>query len=142
MYKEIIIYSLNPIKYKFSENRCKNQELNCENIIEVKPHSKPDIKDKELVYWDCFNVQIFNNEMNISSLIINHLCVTKIEFKYNTRELIFIIDDINTKYRKIIGHRITLKRTELDIRKDILKGLEKLAEIKDEKSIINFKRIQ
>lgn len=129
--KYILITNLNPFEAEFTDLLLKPEKDKCIYVIKLIFSIKSEPQGDSLVLNDQYNIEIIDKTSNATGIMINHLCVTKIEYDYKTHNITFLIDE----GLKVFAQRVNFKRTNPEIRIDIKKAIEKIFSILTNTSI-------
>ena len=114
------------------------EKLRTELLIDLESSSLPEIKNNSLWLHEDFKINISDKNKVVSGITINHLHLVQIEYDFNKAQLIFVINE----GVKIFGHRIILNRQNVDMRQDIIFGINFLSLIKFGDNILEIIEIK
>lgn len=125
--KYILITSHNPIQTELSDFLLKPELDKCIFAIQLISSTIP---EKEILN-DLYSFEILDKSKSITGMNVNHLCITKIEYDYNTKKITLSIDE----GVKVFSQRVNFKRTNPEIRIDIISAIKKISLIPTTTSI-------
>lgn len=130
----ILITSLFPLKTELAENLYQPELEKSEYVMEF--ISSSIVRGNDLIIDGKYLIEIKNKKNEKVCIGMNHLCITNIEYEYDPQDIIFTIN----QEPKIIGHRVTAKRNNNDIRMSIMSALNLISEIsiETELTLITF----
>lgn len=123
--KYILITKLNPIQAEFSSVLYKPETDRSIYIIKLISSIRPEHKENSIMLSDDYNFEILDNKLNKSGININNFCVTKITYNSKDSSMTFSIDQGLT----VLSQLVTVKRSNFEIRNDVVTALKKIYEI-------------
>lgn len=132
--KYILVTNVNPLCAELSKWMYKPEKDKSLFIIKISHNTIPVRKGTSLILNDQYNIEIMDMSTTDSCLTINNLCITKIEYEYQTDDITFTISEGKT----VVGHKVVFKRTTFEIRENIINALKIISSIPTNTSILAF----
>lgn len=129
--KYILITNLNPFQTELSAFFLKPEADKSAFVVKLTASTKPEKEGDSLILNDQYTIEILDKSASIIGININHLCITKIEYNYKTHDITLSINE----GLKVFSQQVNFKRTNPEIRIDIISAIEKISLIPTTTSI-------
>ena len=120
--KYIIITSINPPQFEFVEWLDKSKERDYGFIIKIIEKDKKIVKVDTPILNNDYIFEILDKNGSYLDIEMNHLTLSEIKYNYETYEISFILHHPPFVYLQ----KVRYKRTQHEIRNDIIDSLEKI----------------
>jgi hypothetical protein len=135
--KYILITNQNPLQTELSDLLLKPELDKSNFVIKLTSSIKPEKEGDSLILNDQYAIEILDKSASKTGMNVNHLCITKIEYDYKTQNLTFSIDE----GLKVFSQRVNFKRTNPEIRIDIISAIGKISLIPTTTSIATISEL-